>query len=78
MGFGDFLGKAFEVGKDLFDKFMDYAESEAGNREKDHNRIIRLSEMMENKSDEELKRIYQTSSGDRKMAAGYILKQRGY
>lgn len=59
-------------------KIMDFLKKEAGIRDKRYAGIERIANSMDNKSDDELKTIYQTSSGDRKMAAGYILKQRGY
>lgn len=52
--------------------------NESDKREKDKNRILRLARSMDNKSDDELKRIYQISSSDMTMVAGYLLKQRGY
>ena len=64
--------------KKLSKKIMDYAMNEADKRDKHKNSILKLAHSMNNKSDEELKNIYQTSSGDRKMAARYLLKQRGY
>ncbi|AKA70873.1 hypothetical protein [Clostridium scatologenes] len=62
----------------LSKKFLDFLNNEADKRDKDKNRILRLAHNIDNKSDDELKRIYQTSSGDMKMAAGYLLKKRGY
>lgn len=59
-------------------KIMKFLNNEADKRDKDKNRILRLAHNMNSKSDEELKRIYQTSSGDMKIAAEYLLRQRGY
>ena len=40
--------------------------------------VIRLSNSMEKYSDDELRNIWETGSGDKKYAAAYLLKQRGY
>ncbi|WP_027400090.1 hypothetical protein [Anaerovorax odorimutans] len=57
---------------------FDSAYKEAGKREKRKDNILKLAKSMENKSDEELKRIFQSNSGDMKLAASYNLKKRGY
>jgi hypothetical protein len=62
----------------LSTKFKDFVSNEADKRDRNRDRILALARNMDNKSDEELKRIYQTNSGDMKMAAGYLLKKRGY
>lgn len=62
----------------LSKKVLDFLNNEADKREKNNNRILKLAHSMNNKSDDDLKRIYQTSSGDMRMAAGYLLKKRGY
>ncbi|MBZ9633381.1 hypothetical protein [Clostridium sp. FP1] len=71
-----------ELGNDddikLSTKIKDFVSNEADKRDRNRDRILALARNMDNKSDEELKRIYQTSSGDMKMAAGYLLKRRGY
>ncbi|MBW6411335.1 hypothetical protein [Clostridium weizhouense] len=71
-----------ELGDDdaakLSRKFLDFVNNEADKRDRNKNSILKLARNMDNKSDDELKRIYQTSSGDMKIAAGYLLKQRGY
>ncbi len=62
----------------LSKKVRDFLKNESSKRNKDRNHILKLANNMATKSDEELKRIYQTSSGEIKMAAEYLLKQRGY
>ena len=62
----------------LSKKVLDFFKNESDKRDKDRNHILKLAKNMATKSDEELKRIYQTSSGEIKMAAEYLLKQRGY
>lgn len=59
-------------------KILHFVKNEADKGDKNRNRILRLAANIENKSDYELKRIYQTSSGDLEMATGYLLKKRGY
>ncbi|AGK96506.1 hypothetical protein [Clostridium pasteurianum] len=62
-------------------KILHFVKNEADRADradKNRNRILRLAANIENKSDYELKRIYQTSSGDLEMATGYLLKKRGY
>jgi len=62
----------------LSKKVRDFLKNESNKRNKDRNHILKLAKNMATKSDEELKGIYQTSSGEIKMAAKYLLKQRGY
>ena len=62
----------------LSKKVRDFLKNESSKRNKDRNHILILAKNMATKSDEELKRIYQTSSGEIKIAAEYLLKQRGY
>ena len=62
----------------LSKKVRDFLKNESKKRDKDRNHILKLAKNMATKSDEELKRIYQTSSGEIKMATEYLLKQRGY
>ena len=62
----------------LSKKVRDFLKNESNKRNKDRNHILKLAKNMATKSDEELKRIYQTSSGEIKMATEYLLKQRGY
>lgn len=75
----EIIEKELDDDKDkLSKKIMNYLKNESNKRDMNRNRVLKLAKNMENRSDEELKRIYQTSSGDTKLAAGYILKQRGY
>lgn len=59
-------------------RILDFVKNEEGKGNKNRDRILRLAANIENKSDYELKRIYQTSFGDLEMATGYLLKKRGY
>ncbi|MDF2506087.1 hypothetical protein [Clostridium sp.] len=59
-------------------KILRFVKNEADKGDKNRNRILRLAANIENKSDYELKRIYQTSFGDLEIATGYLLKKRGY
>lgn len=59
-------------------KILHFVKNEGYKGDKNRERILRLASNIENKSDYELKRIYKTSFGDLEMAAGYLLKKRGY
>ncbi|NMM65223.1 hypothetical protein HBE96_21810 [Clostridium sp. P21] len=76
----DLIAREFVDDNDvkLSKKVLDFLNNEADKRAKDNNRILRLAHSMDNKSDDELKRIYRTSSGDMKISAGYLLKKRRY
>lgn len=73
------LGLGYEALDNKFDgKISAYLGKEADKRDRYVNTIMKMAENMKNKSDDELKRIYQTGNTDMKRAAGYLLKQRGY
>lgn len=80
MGFEKILlGAAFNFfDKKTGGKLSNHANNVQRNNSNKMDSVIRLSKMMDRYSDEELKNIYQTDNGDRKYAAGYLLKQRGY
>lgn len=64
MGFGEFLGN---IAKEAVDSLKERAE-----------KIERYKESLDRYDDKRLIKEYKSSSGDRKLAAGLLLKERGY
>lgn len=67
MGFSDLMRKGLEL-----------AGKGAGKVQEKYAHINEIKNQLEEYGDNQLYRIYQSSSGDQKIAAGMLLKERGH